>query len=94
MSSVDEDSDSVVGGCIFCGCCCLRLLSCDGPSSDVDSCGRLVFDDVLLFSLLGACVGCFSVVGAVVSVVGVVSVGGAGVSVGAVVEVLVEHWLA
>ncbi len=53
-----------------------------------------MFEDVLLVSLLGACVGCFSVVGAGVSDVGVVSVGGAGVSDGAVGEVLVEHWLA
>ena len=104
--SVDEDS---VQGCIFWGCCCLRLLSCDGPSSDVDSCGRLMFEGALVVSLLGSCVGCclwilvvllggsvvvISVVGVGVSDVGVVSVGGAGVSGGGVGEVLVEHWLA
>ncbi len=72
----------------------MRLLSCVGPSSDVDSCGRLVFEDVLLVLLLGACVGCFSVVGAGVFDVGVVSVCGAGLSDGAVGEFLVEHWLA
>ena len=87
----------------------MRLLSCDGPSSDVDSCCRLKFEDVLLVSLLGACDGCclwilvvllggsvvvISVVGVGVSDVGVVSVGGAGVSGGGVGEVLVEHWLA